>query len=372
MASRSIPMPRAIGTGADETAPGIQVLLIEDNRGFAYFVRDLLMRKHCGQFTLEETSTLAGGLDHLRRRPFDVVLLDLGLPDSVRIETFARLNAQSPDTPIVILTVLDDDEVAREAVGAGAQDYLIKDQVDDNLLLRSIRYAIERGRGRKALLDLSARILQLQDEERRRIARELHDTTAQDLAALAMNLALLQEQHAALTPRAQAALKDSLICADRCVRGLRTMSYLLHPPLLDEVGLAGAVREYADSFAERSGIRVDLELSRDFGRFAKPTETALFRVMQECLTNILRHSGSATASIRLEQGKSEILMEIRDSGRGISPERLTEVRGDAAGLGVGIRGMFERIQQLRGVMEILAETTGTTVRVTLPATEATA
>lgn len=358
--------------GTDGTAPGTQVLLIEDNRGFAYFVRDLLMRKHRGQFTVDEAPTLAEGLDRLRQRTFDVVLLDLGLPDSMRIETFVRVNAQSPDTPIIILTVLDDDEVAKQAVGAGAQDYLVKDQVDGNLLLRSIRYAIERGRGRKALLDLSARILQLQDEERRRIARELHDTTAQDLAALAMNLVLLQEQRPILKPQAQAALKDSLICAERCGRELRTMSYLLHPPLLDEVGLAGAVREYADNFAERSGIRVDLELSRDFGRFAKPTETALFRVMQECLTNILRHSGSSTASIRLEQRQSELLLEVRDAGGGIPPERLTEVRRGAAGLGVGIRGMFERIQQLRGAMEISAEPTGTTVRVTLPATGATA
>ena len=349
----------------------VRVLLIEDNQGFAYLVRDLLTRKSAGNYSIEHASTLADGMARIEKGATDIVLLDLGLPDSARMDTFSRVHSRFPGIPIIILTVLDDDEVARHAVRAGAQDYLVKDRVDGPMLVRSLAYAIERARSEKALHELSARILQLQDEERRRVARELHDATAQNLAALSMNLAVLSRQRDLLGKEALAALRDSMVCADQCTRELRTMSYLLHPPLLDEIGLACAVREYVDGFAVRSGIRVDLDLPTALGRLPTAVETTLFRVIQESLANIHRHSGSPSAVVRLTVADGIVRMEVHDAGHGIPRERLGE-DGGISGMGVGIRGMVERVHQLGGQLRVDTGSSGTTVTVTLPMEKTTA
>ena len=349
---------------SSDDAP-IHVLLIEDNAGFAFFIRDVLVRQKKGGFSVDTAGTLADGLAILRKGGTDVVLLDLGLPDSIRSATFARVRSLAGDTPIIVLTVLEDDEVALKTVRAGAQDYLVKDQVEKNLLVRSIRYAVERARIERALHQLSGRLLESQDQERRRIARDLHDVAAQNLAALAMNLSLLKSFAEHMPPEGRALLDESLASAKACGTELRTVSYLLHPPLLDELGLAGAVREYADGFAERSGIRVDLEIPSDFGRLSADCETALFRVLQESLANIHRHSASPTASIRFACTPSEVLLEVADRGKGLKAGSLAS--GDASlRMGVGIAGMRERIRQLGGRLEILTGAQGTTVTASLP------
>ena len=363
----------SIPSSSDARPPGsaapIHVLLIEDNLGFAYYIRDILMRQHAGAFRLDEAATLADGLAILRRGGVDVILLDLGLPDSAPTQTFARTQAQAPGVPIIILTVLEDGDVALQTVRAGAQDYLVKDQVDKRILVRTIRHARERARTEKALHQLTARVLELQDEERRRIARELHDVTAQNLAALCMNLALLNRWAPQMPPEARALLQESIVFAEQCATELRTTSYLLHPPLLDELGLAGAVRDYADGFADRSEIRVDLEIPPNLERLPTEIETAIFRVMQECLTNIHRHSGSPTASIRFSVTPTEIRLDVQDKGRGMSAELLSGAEGQFTGLGVGIAGMRERMRQLGGRLAILSGAQGTTVTVALPIPE---
>jgi signal transduction histidine kinase len=344
----------------------MRVLLIEDNVGFAYVIRDMLTRQNASLFAVEQAHTLADGLAILDRGGIDVVLLDLGLPDSTRIQTFSRAHAHAPRTPIIVLTVLDDDEVALQAVRAGAQDYLVKERVDKHLLVRAIRYAVERARADQALHLLSARLIDLQDAERRRIARDLHDTTAQNLAALSMNLSLLNRGADAMSPASRGLLADSITCADKCAHELRTLAYLLHPPLLDELGLAGAVRDYADGFAERSGIRVDLELPDDFEHLPKDVETTLFRVMQECLTNIHRHSGSPTASIQFGRTATEVRVSVIDRGCGMPQGNPADGNEALAGLGVGIAGMRERLRQLGGRLEIASGGNGTTVAAALP------
>jgi two-component system NarL family sensor kinase len=219
----------------------------------------------------------------------------------------------------------------------------------------------ERRAAEAALHELSGRLLRLQDEERRRLARELHDSTAQLLVGLGINLSVLNESAGALEPRARRALAESRTLVDQCQREIRTVSYLLHPPELDELGLESALASYVDGFARRSGIQVDLDVAPDLGRLPQELETALFRIVQEALSNVHRHSGSSTASIRLVRGPSGVTLEVIDAGCGM-PSNATP--------GIGIASMRERAQQLGGGLDISSDISsakgGTTVRAVIP------
>jgi signal transduction histidine kinase len=220
-----------------------------------------------------------------------------------------------------------------------------------------------------SLRELTARLLQVQDEERRRIARELHDSIGQMLAAQAMYLSSVAAEARSLSTTAATALKESTELIDQMSRELRTISYLLHPPLLDEAGLASAIQWFAKGFSERSKIRVNLELAPNVGRLSEEFEIALFRIVQECLTNVHRHSGSESATIRLDLSSDGIVLEISDQGRGISPE--THIKAAAGRTsGVGIRGMRERILQLGGNVEINSSAQGTAIIARLPVANA--
>ena len=218
------------------------------------------------------------------------------------------------------------------------------------------------------LRQLSARLISLQDEERRRIARELHDSAGQYLAAIEMNLSGLKQ-----TPHLEESLarpiSDSLDLANLCTAEIRTISYLLHPPLLDEMGLASALGWYVEGFSERSGIRVDLDYAKDFGRLPREIETVLFRVVQQGLANIHRHSGSHVAKIRMETDAESVRVEICDEGRGIDPEILKGMEAGRRLMGVGIAGMRERVRVMGGRFSIRSGREGTTIDVTLPLAE---
>jgi signal transduction histidine kinase len=209
--------------------------------------------------------------------------------------------------------------------------------------------------------ELSAKLLSLQDEERRRLARELHDSTGQMLAAMKM---VLDEMRIEVKePKFAALVNQSIELNDEMSRQLRTMSYLLHPPLLDEVGLPSALRWYTEGFAERSAIKVDLQVSDGFDRLPQEMEIAIFRVVQECLTNIHRHSGSATASVRLNRTNDVVDVEISDTGQGIASDRL---RGDRIVSGVGLMGIEERMRQFGGSVKVTSSEKGTLVNAGIP------
>ena len=213
---------------------------------------------------------------------------------------------------------------------------------------------------------LSSRLLTLQDEERRRLALDLHDSTAQRLAALAMNLDVIEGTGEALDARARRALAESRALAEQCSREVRTFAYLLHPPLLDERGLAAAVRWFVEGFTKRSGIQVTLDL-HEVGRLPGPVETALFRVVQEGLTNVQRHASTTTASIRLATIAGAVALDIADQGRGLGdqvPHQNGTRRPEI--LGVGIQGMRERIRQFGGTFDVAFTDAGTTIRVRVP------
>ena len=222
-----------------------------------------------------------------------------------------------------------------------------------------------RKRAEEAARHLSARILSLQDEERRRIARGLHDSLGQYLTAIKMSLDLLSTMEG----RQAAVASECSEIVDKCLTETRTVSHLLHPPLLDEAGLRSALQWYVEGFAQRSDIQVKLDLPAELGRLDTDIETALFRVVQEALTNVHRHSSASEVDIRLFVDTKHIQLDVSDNGKGIPKDRLQRVRESGSGTGVGLAGMRERVRDLGGSMEIKSDDAGTTIIICIPLTE---
>ncbi len=212
---------------------------------------------------------------------------------------------------------------------------------------------------------LSVHLMNLQDEERRHIARELHDTAGQTLAAMKMSIALIRQIDTG-RPDLVRLVDDLNALTDEALQEVRTTSYLLHPPLLDEAGIASAARWFVEGFARRSGIQVDCDIPEKMERPPRDCELVLFRVLQESLTNVHRHSGASSASVRLRRDTDELQLEVGDNGKGIPEERLRRFNA-SVGAGVGITGMRERVRELGGRLEIRSIKTGTTISVALPA-----
>lgn len=220
----------------------------------------------------------------------------------------------------------------------------------------------------EALRQLSARLLQLQDEERRHIASDLHDITGQKLAVQSMALAqVLNRKPTNLDAESRRILMECAGLNKQVSEEIRTLSYLLHPPLLDELGLSSAVKWYVEGYERRTGIRVKLEMAPDLMRLAPDVEVTLFRVIQESLTNVHRYSGSTEAYLRLKVTSNKIELQIGDFGKGMHPDMIDSKTGKMVRLGVGIQGMNERIRQLSGKLEITSRPNqGTVVTATLP------
>jgi signal transduction histidine kinase len=217
------------------------------------------------------------------------------------------------------------------------------------------------------LRDLSQRLLRAQDQERRHIARELHDSAGQIVTVLAMNLARIFQRAKLDSPLVAKDVDDCQDLVQQLSKEIRTTSYLLYPPLLDETGLNQALSWYIQGLTQRSGVEIHLRVSENFGRLPREMELVIYRLVQECLTNIHRHSGSKSATIVLTRDRDTLSVEIRDTGRGIDAEKLSALQ--LQGAGVGIRGMRERVRQFDGRMNIHSGPDGTTVSFTfqLPA-----
>ena len=212
-----------------------------------------------------------------------------------------------------------------------------------------------------ALRRLSVRLLRVQDEERRRIARELHDSLGQDLTAAKISLDMLAQEYNVDS----AHLRDARILVDRSISDTRTLSHLLHPPLLDEAGFASAAKWYVEGFGKRSGIATELHLPEHVHRLPRRAETALFRILQEALTNVHRHSGSGAVQVRVTADESTIILTVRDFGMGVAREVLDRLwRTGTAG--VGLAGIRERLKGLGGFLEIESDSDGTLLKATIP------
>lgn len=213
------------------------------------------------------------------------------------------------------------------------------------------------------LRHLSSHVLTLQDTERRRIARELHDSLGQYLVGLKLHMELLRR-----SPQSERMWERGEELLQKCISEIRTLSHLLHPPMMDEAGFASAAKWYAQGFGQRSGIRVRLELPNELERLPQDAEMALFRVLQEALTNVHRHAVATEAEIVVLQDAEQVVLKINDDGKGIHPEQMKRFNQSGTGMGVGLTGMRERVRELGGQVELLSrgEGKGTTVRITLP------
>jgi PAS domain S-box-containing protein len=245
---------------------------------------------------------------------------------------------------------------------------ITRDMTERKILMDSIQqHADELERAQQSLRRLSGQLLQVQDDERRRLARELHDGAGQILAALSMNLQSIEDAiKERIAPHLAQRLTESIRLTNQVIKETRTLSYLLHPPLLDEAGLRDALHWFVGGFIERSGIQTELQISPDLSRLPRELEVAIFRIIQEALTNVHRHSGSAKARIHLALGQNEVLLSIADEGKGMHAAPVMEEPKGNRKLGVGIAGMRERVLQLGGSFEITGGNPGTVIKATFP------
>jgi PAS domain S-box-containing protein len=263
-----------------------------------------------------------------------------------------------------VVMVFHDVTEQRRAQSALRQSHQLLSEAHDELEKRVRERTAELAAANQSLRDLSVRLLRVQDEERRRLARELHDSVGQTLAAIGMNIGVVQSQSGKLDARAARAISDNAQLVEQVSMEIRTISHLLHPPLLEIAGLVSALRWYVDGFSERSKINVDLEIPPNFVRLPDDAELAIFRIVQECLTNIHRHSGSASAAISIQQEGSRILVQVQDRGKGILEDKqLALTTSNLTGVGFG--GMRERLRQLGGTLDIKSDSNGTLVSASL-------
>jgi len=274
----------------------------------------------------------------------------------------------------VVITALRDEAGGLYGFGKVTRD-LTERKLTEDILLRSmkqleeeIKYRIQAERSAReaeaSVRELSQRLLRLQDEERRRLGRELHDSVGQLLVGAKMALDVLTTEEGRRNWEEHIGECDLIL--EQATREVRTMSYLFHPPMLEELGLKSAVQSYLEGFRQRSGIHIDFQADEDFGRLSSDRELVLFRVLQESLTNVHRHSESPTAQVWLRIEDQTAVLEVLDQGKGV-PAAILEFSNDSIGmLGVGLRGMNERLRQLGGKLELISSNVGTRVRATVP------
>ena len=378
----------------------VTILSVDDNDAIRYSFTRYLRE---GGYTVVEARTGAEALEKARDQPA-LITLDINLPDMDGYEICRRLKDDPATQDIPVLHISASYVEASDRVRGlegGADAYLAEpvnqlellatvkallrmrqaqwearrqaaeaeaarselQTANENLETRIQQRTSELDRERRDVQDLSSQLLQAQDDERRRISRELHDSTGQLLAALTINLARLKSEQGWLNPDAVALVDDTTSMVDEMTRQLRTMSYLLHPPMLDEAGLLSAVRWYTSGFSTRSSIDVSLDCP-DISRLPPELEITLFRLIQESLTNIHRHSGSKTAFIHLTRSETSVTLEVVDQGKGFS---LSKGPSDTLSkCGVGIPGMKERVRRFGGTIAISSSPNGTTVKAHLP------
>ena len=348
-----------------------KVLLVEDNPTDAQLVLSALVglseRDLSGAlFDIRSVSRLASAIAYLADEVFDVILLDLSLPDSQSFEqTFNDIHKCAPAVPIIVLTGLGDEALGLKMIRDGAQDYLIKSRVERYLLVKAIRYAIERQLAKSAQTALRLKLITVQEEQRHRIARELHDQMGQSLAALILGLKSLAHS---FEPNEQARTQFEQLrhIANDVARDVHSLAVDLRPTALDDLGLEVTLCNYVEAWSSRWQIPSDFH-SNGFTdqRLASHLETTIYRIAQEALTNVGRHASARTVSLILERSDDRIGLIIEDDGCGFDVE--TVMKNPAKEQSLGLLGMEERVALVGGNLTIeSARGKGTSVYVRIP------
>jgi len=370
---------------------------VGESRGFALIIRDITERRN----QQEEISQREAQLDaFFSNAPVGLAIIDRELRFQRINGPFSKLNGLTPEknkglhvrdvtselaielepliqrvattgVPVLNHEIRGHAPATPEVMGWWLKSFFPISQSDGvvNQIGAIVQDVTSLKRAENTVRWLSGRLLQSRDNERRRLARDLHDSLGQILSAVKMNLSYLGRDTSHLDERGRNAVIESRDLIDTCIKEVRTLSHLLHPPMLDEVGLLPAVRWFVHGFSQRSGVDVSLDLPQMLQRLSVELEIAAFRVLQESLTNIHRHSGSPTARVSLSVEDSRLHLEIADDGCGIPSQKLASTQ-ENINIGIGILGMRERIRQLGGQLEISSANQGTTVHVTIPFTEA--
>lgn len=283
-----------------------------------------------------------------------------------RVEHFETVRKRKDGSPVdVSLTISPLKDSSGRVVGASK---VARDITDKKLAERVLQQAHDHleslvEKRTASVRQLSLRLLAVQDEEHRSISRELHDSVGQHLAGMKMTVnQLCQEQ---LSDKQTKVLSDLTELIEKCMSETRTISHLLHPPLIDELGFPAAAKWYVDQFSERSGIKVNLE-SSNARRLPRSVELPLFRILQASLSNVHRHSMSSSVDIRYATEESEARLEVKDYGKGIDPELLNQFNQSGGGAGIGLAGMRERLRELGGRLEVESDANGTLIRAVVP------
>jgi signal transduction histidine kinase len=353
--------------GIDVSSPGhtvsvntniqtLKVLLVEDRDSDAQLVRaalcDLRDRDlYAPVFDIRSAPRLSGAITCLAQETFDVILLDLSLPDSQSLEhSFACIHERAPNVPIIVLTGLGDEGLGLKMIRDGAQDFLVKSRVERYLLVKAIRYAIERKRSEQAQAQLRLKLVSVQEGERHRIARELHDQMGQSLAALMLGLKSLAHLY---QPNEQASLQFQQLqnIANDLAKDVHSLALDLRPTALDDLGLVEALSNYLEGWSSRWQVPADFH-SHGFTdrRLAPHLETTIYRIAQQALTNVARHARARTVSLILEWADDRVVVVIEDDGCGFDIEAVRKNQEKEQRL--GLLGMEERVALVGGRLAI--------------------
>lgn len=337
----------------------IKILLIEDNPGDARLIKEYLSDVKNATFDLHMADRLGAGIEILEDGIVDVVLLDLKLPDSEGLDSLDKIFTVAPYVPIVVLTGTNDENTAIKAVKMGAQDYLVKDKVESDLLIRSIRYAIERKRAEEEHQKLlehrirSLAIIEAQENERRRISRELHDGLGQLLSAAKLNFGMIDFVNPQSKEKALEIVKqvDSII--SKAIVEARRIAHDLRPTTLDDFGLIPALRILCQEFSKLTGIKVKFQVSQLLERIDPKVEIAVYRIIQESFNNISKYAEATEVSLDLYRMENVIHVRVKDNGKGFDLNNVA--RDKKLGSGFGLLNMKERAELVGGKAEIISQ-----------------